>query len=580
MKDRIYTCGLDSGVVSVIVALCIFCNLGLFRPKGLFAQVPLLERVSFYLQEQIEAAVRQPSAASIPLKITVGGEPIRSSFRLLRFYDQRDYRPGWSDDHGPFPQVYNLIDALRQAPFHGLRSEHYHLPQIMAFLAGIYETMEDKGAIDPEALGDLDLLLTDAFLTYGRSLSAGQVDPDMIEAGWFGRRGEGDLVDDLQRGLYLNQVDEILESFHQPQAEYARLGQALRSYRGIAARGGWPVLANHPGLLKMGSRGPHIRDLVRRLWIEGDLDDLSFQIHGDVFDQALKRAVIRFQRRNGLSADGVVGPDTRAALNIPVEERIQQLELNMERWRWLPHDLGERYVVVNIASFTLEAIEDSRPVLDMRVIVGSPFRSTPAFSARIRYLVANPYWHIPPRIAREEILPKIQRDPDYLARHHITVLRGWNKKGEEIDPNGIVWAEVTAGNFRFRLRQEPGPWNPLGRVKFIFPNRFSIHLHDTPYRDHFQKTRRNLSHGCIRIEKPVELAEYLLRGDPAWTPEKIRAAVKAGVRQKVPLPEPVPIYLVYFTARVDEDGLVCFYRDIDGRDLVLAGALRLPPGPW
>jgi murein L,D-transpeptidase YcbB/YkuD len=246
----------------------------------------------------------------------------------------------------------------------------------------------------------------------------------------------------------------------------------------------------------------------------------------------------------------------------------------MERWRWLPRYLGRRYILVNIARFALEVIEDDKPIMSMRIIVGKPYQSTPVFNAAMTHLVVNPSWHVPISIAKEEILPLLRRDPGYLLRQNMRVYQGG---GGEVDPRSINWLQVSASNFPYRLRQIPGPHNPLGRVKFLFPNQFSVYLHDTSNRELFSRTVRTFSHGCIRIEKPLDLAEYLLRGDPQWNRDKIQQAIARGLERTITLPAAVPVYLLYWTAWVGEDDAMHFRDDIYQRDMSLEKALFGPP---
>jgi murein L,D-transpeptidase YcbB/YkuD len=273
----------------------------------------------------------------------------------------------------------------------------------------------------------------------------------------------------------------------------------------------------------------------------------------------------------------VVGRDTLSALNVSVTDRLRQIQVNLERWRWLAQDLGNRYVLVNLADFRLEVVETGRMVMDMRIIVGKGYRRTPIFSGRMTYLVLNPAWHVPHKIARLDILPRIRKDPGYLSREHFRVFEGWGADAKEIDPATVDWTKVTRGNFRFRLRQDPGSWNALGRVKLMFPNEFGVYIHDTPSRELFRKTVRTFSAGCIRIEKPLELAEYVLAGDPKWNGEAILAALEAGREQTVRLPAAIPVHLLYWTAWVDASGTVQFRKDVYERDWRVLETLRSIP---
>ncbi len=251
--------------------------------------------------------------------------------------------------------------------------------------------------------------------------------------------------------------------------------------------------------------------------------------------------------------------------------------INLERWRWLPQNLGYPNIQINIANFELDVNEDETSVLDMRVIVGKTYRRTPVFSDNMTYLVLCPHWNVPDNIAAQDILPDVKKDPDYLSRLGFKILRGWGADMEIVDPVTINWAELNAKDLNFRFRQDPGPLNALGQIKFMFPNRFNVYLHDTPTRGLFAKTARDFSSGCIRIEKPIELAEYLLKDDSLWTRDTILQNIKKNVEQTVKLPKPIPVHILYWTAWVSPDGAVNFRNDIYQRDNALLEALKENP---
>ncbi|MEW6109053.1 MAG: L,D-transpeptidase family protein [Nitrospirota bacterium] len=368
---------------------------------------------------------------------------------------------------------------------------------------------------------------------------------------------------------------EMLQGLLPQQDNYSKLKQALSQYNKIMEKGGWPVISGGQ-TLKKGMQDKRIHEIRYRLGVSGDLDSSEIQ-KGDFFDEALEEAVIRFQKRHGLAADGIAGPAFLKALNVTAEERIRQIELNLERLRWISRDLGRRYVAVNIADFELDVVEDGHIIISMKVIVGKAYWHTPVFSENMTYLVLNPAWNVPKSIAVKEIIPKVRKDPEYLEKNNMKILKGWGKDQIEISPHAINWAELSPGAFTYRFRQEPGPQNPLGRIKFMFPNRFNVYLHDTPYKALYEKKVRTFSHGCIRIEKPIELAEYLLKGDPNWSREKILAAIDEKTTRNIPIPEPIKVYILYLTAWVDEYGVLQFRDDIYGRDRVLYKALRKNP---
>jgi murein L,D-transpeptidase YcbB/YkuD len=257
-----------------------------------------------------------------------------------------------------------------------------------------------------------------------------------------------------------------------------------------------------------------------------------------------------------------------------VEERIRQIEINLERWRWLPKTLGNRYLLVNIAGFNLTVVEDGKTVLEMAVVVGTPFRRTPVFSANLSYLIFSPYWNVPVTILREDKLPLIKADPGYVAAHHYEIVSWQDFPNRLLDPKSIDWSRITARNFPGLLRQKPGPWNPLGRVKFMFPNDFSVYLHDTPDRHLFAREQRSFSSGCIRIERPFELALYLLQGQEGWDADSIRGAMTSNVTRRVDLRQRIPVHILYQTAWVDDQGRLQTRPDLYQRDAALYDALR------
>lgn len=349
-----------------------------------------------------------------------------------------------------------------------------------------------------------------------------------------------------------------------------RLRQALEHYRHLAAQGGWPLLPAG-ATLRTGDRGHAVVVLQHRLHVTGDLATPP-PAAGDLFDSVVEQAVRAFQQRHGLEVDGIVGSATRAALQVSVEERVRQLALHVERWHSLPEHLGPRYLLVNIPSFTLQVMENEQPVLSMRVVVGTPSRPTPLFRSTLTAVVLNPAWEVPDRITREEIVPRLRQEPSYLTTHHFTLLQGWGAEAHAISPHTIDWSQISSTHFPYRLRQEPGPTNALGRIKFIVPNPFHVFLHDTPSRTLFRRPVRAYSHGCIRLEKPEALAAYLLRDDPAWTRAHLDTALAQGRQHTIALAAPIPVYVIYHTAWVDTEGTVHFRPDIYAYDRAPAAA--------
>jgi len=515
-------------------------------------------------------------AACVVKDFRVSCEPVYASVALPGFYVRRLYRPAWSDKGGPTRLGDDLVNALRRADRDGLRPKDYHLAAIENLLEGVRADVRSGGVIIPDRCAELDLLITDAFLAYGSHLLAGRVNPETLSPEWVANRRSADFATLLETALTSRDVTGTLARLAPPQPGFRRLREALVYHREVALRGGWPTIPDGV-TLKRGDHAPPVAALRERLSLGGDLGVAQWE-DAELFDEALEQALKRFQRRHGLTADGKMGASTRAELNVSAERRVEQLELNLERWRWLPQDLGRRHIIVNIAAFELEVVEEEAVVLAMRVVVGRPYQSTPVFSATVQYIVLNPYWNVPRGITVKEMLPRIKRDSSYFAREKLRVFKGWGLGAREVDPATVDWAVITPAGFPFHLRQDSGALNSLGRVKFVFPNKFNVYLHDTPSRELFGKTQRDFSHGCIRIQQPIELAVYLLRQgqDPRWNREAFLRALDEAVDRSVSLPEPIPIHLLYWTAWADGDGTIQFRPDIYGHDASLSEALRAP----
>lgn len=504
-----------------------------------------------------------------PSKKVIRGERIYSAVLVESFYKGRNYDPAWSQD-GSLTQIEKLMTAVGEAYYDGLTPEYYHLSLIRS-LAG----RTKKNVSDPVPMAELDILLTDAFLTLGCHLSAGCVNPVTIEAEWFAKRGNVDVSSVLEQAVRKKQIREALIKLRPEQGSYAKLRQALARYRELLLKGEWWRISSGP-FLEKDVRSERVVELRKRLAASGDLD-VDKAGRGDLFDDNLEQAVIIFQKRHALKTDGVVGPGTLAALNVPLRHRIRQIELNLERLRWILGNPEQRSIVVNIANFELNVIENGKSVLSMKVVVGKPFQQTPVFTAQMTHLVINPSWSVPDSIARKEILSKLKKDPHYLEEQKMMVLREQGFREYEITPETVNWSRITANTLSYKFRQEPGPLNPLGQIKFMFPNRFDVYLHDTPSKRLFSENVRTFSHGCTRIERPIELAEYLLRDAPGWTRDKLLSSIEEGIEQKVLIPHPLNVHFLYLTAWVDEGGSLQFRNDIYKRDPLLDNALRKRP---
>jgi murein L,D-transpeptidase YcbB/YkuD len=463
-----------------------------------------------------------------------------------------------------------------------------------------------------ELLVDLELLLTDAMLSYGDHVACGRIDAESIYEDWQNPQRRFDPVLALTGVLVAGgSARTALAALRPPHPEYERLLTTLAQYRAVHDTGGWPTI---PGgaTLHEGECDPRVPLLRERFLATGDLttepnvgDAAEGRQYGvplfpaaDVtdatevtdatgatsastpheallYDAPLARATERFQGRHGLAEDGVIGENTVTALNVPVEDRIDLITLNLERLRWLPRDFGKRYIRVNIPALRLEVIEDQQTVLSMRAIVGRADRPTPVFSGKLTYLEFNPYWTIPLKLAQEDLLPRIQSDPEYLSERGIHVFSDWQRQSPEIDPYAIDWAQINPEDLAYKLRQEPGPRNPLGRVKFMFPNRFAVYIHDTTSRAKFRRPSRYYSSGCIRIEDPLALANYLLADRRGWDDEGMHDVIESRENKTVGLFEPIPVHLFYLSSWVSNAGVVNFRSDVYSYDSLLQEALAV-----
>ena len=503
-------------------------------------------------------------------RLSAAGEQIRALVAVPRFYEDRGWTPAWIVDGRPSSCAGAVAAALRRAGDDALDPADYHLQPLTRLLV-----RARGGGASPEELAELDLLLTDAFLVLGSHLHQGRVNPVSLEAEWLANRRRLDMTDVLERALASGDVAGALEALRPGQPEYRLLRDKLEDLRAVQASGGWETVPDG-ATLRPGEDAPRVPALRRRLLAAGDLA-LGDDGEGTRYDADLARAVARFQLRHGLDPDSAVGARTLEELNVPVDARIRQVAVNLERWRWLPEELGRTHLRVNIAGYSVEVREEGDVVLDMRAVVGRTYRQTPMFSASMTYLVLAPFWHVPPGIAANDKLPELRRNPGYVAAQGMTLLDQATHRA--VDPATVDFDALTGAEFnrRYRLRQDPGPLNALGKVKFMFPNRHNVYLHDTPSRELFARTERAFSSGCIRVERPMELAEHLLRADPSWPSSRIREVARGTVETTVRLAEPVSVHLLYWTAFVDADGRIHFRSDVYQRDTRVRRALEDDP---
>jgi murein L,D-transpeptidase YcbB/YkuD len=508
--------------------------------------------------QMIQSTVK---AETVPASIRDQKERARAWSEMRHFYETRQFQPAWLTAQGLRPQSQELLKAIDASAADGLDPRRYQRERLASLLHEIEQTESWDDPAAQRLLAYTDMHLTYTFLTLGAHLATGRQQPETLRIDWYTKPRNVDLDARLEKALAdTGNLDDALRTLRPPEDGYKPLTDALARYGQIAANGGWRTLEPSEEL-KVGERNERVGDLKDRLRAEGYLPAAQ---EGDaakpesyVFDQTVTDAVARFQKLHGLEVTGKVDKDTLAELNVPAAARVQQIQLNLERWRWMPSDFGERYIKVNIPEYKMALIDKGKPELEMRVVVGKAQQSrTPVFSDKMTYLELNPAWNIPDGIAKEEILPKVASNPGYLESHNM---------------------EVVQEGSTTRLRQRPGPDNPLGQVKFMFPNEHDIYLHDSPADHLFAETERDFSHGCIRLEKPMDLAHVLLKDSKEWTPEKLQEVLASGEQKSISLPHPLPVHLLYFTAWVDKDGTVEFRRDVYGHDTKLAKALAEEP---
>ena len=504
-------------------------------------------------QAEMDAALRSVVAGKPPAYATHDPEGSRLWKQTRAFYENREFAAAWVEGAKPRPQMDALIEALREAEREGLDPALYNVAMLETRREQALEGfLTDKG-FDPREAGGLDVWLTYLYMKYASDLADGLSDLARADASWKIRPEKFEPLQHLEKALAGNNIKASLADLTPHVPEYQRLREALATHRAQLASGGWPRVPSMK--LKPGQKSPHVAALAARLEASGDYGGAMPPAGAAPYGPDLQEAVKRFQRRHGLTDDGAVGPEVVAALNVPIEHRISQITMNMERWRWLPRELGDRYVLVNIPEMRLDIYEGTNVPLTMRVVVGKQDTQTPIFNDEMSSVVFSPYWNVPDSIAQGETLPSLMADPNFLARNNMEVV---DKSGQVIDPSQVDLNDPEA----YRFRQRPGTENSLGLVKFMFPNQFNVYLHDTPADSLFERATRSFSHGCVRVEDPVALARYVLRDQPEWTEERIAEAMHAGEEKHVKLKEPLPVYLGYWTARVRPDNTVQFRKDV------------------
>jgi len=506
------------------------------------------------IHDHCERLIRQKSPPD-----GMAGEML--NIRLERFYFVRGFQPLWTNKQ----MVDALMAAVEASAADGLNPSDDAIARIREF--------DPQALISPEKKAQEDIFLTKISLLLASHLRYGKADPATLEPSWSRKKKNLQLLDEqLQRALVAGSFTAFFKELEPKDANYDLLKKGLVRYRAIARHGGWPQLAGGP-TLKEGNRDSRITVLRRRLKVSGDLavEDADTST---VYSREMVGAVKRFQKRNGMEVDGSVGVATLRVMNIPVERRIDQIRVNLERFRWFLHDIDSTCILVNIPGYSLQYIENGHYRWGTKVIVGQPLRQTPVFRASISSLVFNPKWVVPETVLDKDVLPALNKDNSYLAKKQLRVV---DEEGSTVDPATVDWSHYSARNLPYHLQQRSGDQGALGRIKFLMPNRHTIYLHDTPGKELFDKSRRDFSSGCIRVQNPSELARLLLHDSLQWSSAKIQDAVNTGKTTMVILPQPIPVFLLYFTV-VPNGQELQFRDDIYNRDNQVLKLLNKPGG--
>ena len=486
----------------------------------------------------------------------------RDAEALRELYLANNYAPIWHNSDRAIERRHDLQAALDTIAFDGLNQERYPVLE--------FDPTENNSNLSR------DIETSRSFLRLIGDLSNGLTSPSELGIEWDINVEKQSTIVLAKQLLVADNIATALDTIRPAHRHYQTLRAALQHYRQIAAHGGWTKIPEDT-LLKPGAISERVTLLRNRLTAELGTPYLQTSAVPELYGEELEAAVTALQRRHGLDPDGVVGRRTVAALNVPVEQRIEQIALNLERWRWLPQKLGDRHILVNTAEFTLALYENDKSMLDMRVVVGKAERQTPIVSKSMKYLVLNPTWTVPPKILHDDILPKLREQPDYLQSKGMRIYAGWSADAAVLAEDQVDWSRVSERNSPYKVQQAPGANNALGQIKFMFPNQHSVYIHDTPARSLFSARVRAFSSGCVRVEHPMVLAKALLSSSQRWQDDAVRQTLESGETTSVILPQAVPVHLVYLTAWVSDSGELHFRDDIYKRDRQLQLALLGTP---
>lgn len=507
------------------------------------------------LRSHIEALRLKPTT---PIR----GERLLYPEAVAKFYESRALAPVWR-----LPKASDeVLKAIRASELDGLTPADYHLAAITSALEA------QTKAPSPELTAELQLLLTDAIAALAEHLRFGKVKPSSLDKRWnVDPRGTAPPVEaTLDEIAKASTIDAAIDGLRPKHFIYTGLKGALARMRTLAAAGGWPTVSATGPSIKPGASDPRVPAIRKRLSVTGELAATAATAD-QTYDADLQAAVKNFQAHHRLTDDGVIGKGTIEAMNVSADARVGQLRVNLERARWVVGGLLDSFVLVNLPAFKVYVIRDRKNVWETRAQIGRAARQTPTFRADMKYLVLNPDWTVPPTILAQDVLGGMRKGENTIAKKKLTIL---DDRGKAVDPSSIDWQNATPRNFRYTLRQPPGPDNALGRVKFIFPNPHSIFLHDTPSRELFAADQRTFSSGCIRVEHPLELVRVLLDKHQTWTPERVQEALDSKQQTTVNLDTPLQVLIVYWTASVGATGEVRFAKDVYNLDAAVLRQLN------